>query len=57
MYDRIVTKLEKVGAISKEKAVTVEEAALDLQERQWLSYFAGVFLGEIKKTEDKRYYV
>jgi len=35
----------------------IEEAELDLQEQQWLNYFAGAFLGEIKKTEDKRYYV
>jgi len=40
-----------------EKAVTIEEAELDLQERQWLDYFAGGFLSTIKKTEDKRYYI
>jgi hypothetical protein len=56
MYHRIVAKLEKVGATSKEKAVTVEEAELDLQEQHWLRYFAGVFLEDIKKTKDKRYY-
>ncbi|NIO38112.1 hypothetical protein GTO27_10485 [Candidatus Bathyarchaeota archaeon] len=57
MLHRIISKIERAGATSKEKAVTIEEAELDLQERQWLSYFAGVFLGEIKETEDKRYYV
>jgi hypothetical protein len=57
MLHRIASKIERAGATSKEKAVTVEEAALDSQERQWLSYFAGVFLGEIKKTQDKRYYI
>jgi hypothetical protein len=57
MLHRIVSKIERAGATSKEKAVTVEEAELDLQERQWLNYFAGVFLGEIKRTRDKRYYV
>jgi hypothetical protein len=57
MRYKIISKLKKAKATSKEKAVTVEEAALDSQERQWLSYFAGVFLGEIKKTQDKRYYI
>jgi len=57
MCQRIVNKLEKAGATSIQKAVTIYEAELDLQEQQWLNYFAGVFLGEIKKTEDKRYYV
>ena len=57
MHHKIISKIEKAGATSKEKAVTVEEAELDLQEQEWLGYFAGIFLGEIKKTEDKRYYV
>lgn len=54
---KIVDKLNKVGATSMEKAVTIEEAGLDLQEQDWLIYLAGGFLGEIKKAEDKRYYV
>ncbi len=54
---RIAFKIEKAGATSKEKAVTIEEANLDLVELQWLDYFAGSFLGKIKKTEDKRYYI
>ena len=57
MRYRIIYKFEKAGATSKEKAVTIEEAELDLQEQQWLSYFAGGFFSEIKKTEDKRYYI
>jgi len=57
MLHRIISKIERAGATSKEKAVTIEEAELNLQERQWLNYFAGVFLGEIKKTEGKRYYI
>jgi len=32
--------------------LTIEEAELDLQERQWLNYLAGAFLGEVKKTRD-----
>jgi len=57
MRYRIVSKIEKAGATSKEKAVTIEEANLDSKEKQWLGYFAGVFLGKIKKTEDQRYYI
>jgi hypothetical protein len=57
MLHRIMAKIKRAGATSKKKAVTIEEADLDLQERQWLNYFAGVFLGEIKRTTDKRYYV
>lgn len=57
MRYRISSKLKNAGATSKENAVTVEEAKLNSQEQQWLPYFAGAFLGEIKKTADKRYYV
>jgi hypothetical protein len=57
MQDRLVRKLEKAGAISVEKAVTFEEANFDEQEQYWLNYFAGVFLGKIKKTENNRYYI
>ena len=57
MRYRIVTKIGKAGATSIENAVTIEEAKLNLEEMQWLDYFAGAFLGEIKKTEDKRYYI
>ncbi len=57
IHQRIIHKFRKIGATSKEKAATFEEADLDLQEQYWLDYFAGVFLGRIKKTEDHRYYV
>jgi len=57
MHHRILSKIENAGATSIEKAVTIEEAGLDVQEQQWLNYFAGAFLGKIKKTGDKRYYV
>jgi len=57
MKQRIIHKLEKAGATSKEKAVTVEEAKLNLLEQYWLNYFAGSFLGSIKKTRDHRYYL
>ena len=57
MLNRIASKIERAGATSKEKAVTSEEAELDLQEQQWLIYFAGAFLGKIKKTTDRKYYI
>ena len=57
MQNKLIRKFEKAGATSKEKAVTFEEAKLDLSEQYWLDYFAGVFLGKIKKTEKHRYYI
>ena len=57
MLQRIIHKFEKVGAISEAKAVTFDAAGLDLQEQYWLGYFAGSFLGRIKKTNDNRYYI
>lgn len=57
MQHRLVRKLEKAGATCLEKAVTFQEAKLNEQEEYWLDYFAGVFLGKIKKTNNHRYYV
>ncbi len=57
MRQKIMNKLEKAGAIREEKAVTIEEAELDSKELHWLTYFAGAFLGKIKKTKDQQYYV
>ena len=57
MRYRIASKIEKAGATSIEKAVPIEEVDLDLEELHCLGYFGGAFLGRIKKTEDKRYYV
>jgi hypothetical protein len=57
MKQRIVRKFEKAGAISMEKAVTIEAAKLDEQEQYWLDYFAGSFLGKIKKTKQHLYYI
>ena len=56
MQHRLIRKLEKAGAISAETAVTFQEANLNDQEEYWLSYFAGSFLGKIKKTPDRLYY-
>jgi hypothetical protein len=57
VHQRLIRKFRKAGATSEEKAVTYDEADLDLQEQYWLPYFAGVFLGKIKRTKDNRYYV
>ena len=57
MKQRLVQKLKKAGATCKEKAVSFDEANFDAQEQYWLNYFAGVFLGKIKKTENHQYYV
>ena len=57
MRQQLIRRFKKVGAISKEKATTFEEADLDFQEQCWLPYFAVTFLGRIKKTEDHRYYI
>lgn len=50
-------KIEKAGAYSEDTAVTFEEADLNMEEMCWINYFAGVFLGSIKKTKDHRYYI
>ena len=57
MEQRLVRRLKKAGATSIENAVTFEEAKLNLSEQYWLNYFAGVFLGKIKKTNNHLYYI
>ena len=57
MRFRLISKLERAGAISEVKAVTMKEAGLDIQEQLWLRYLAGGFLSRIKKTENGRYHV
>lgn len=57
MQQRLIRKFERAGAISEETAVTFINAKLDAQEQCWLDYFAGSFLGSIKKTKDHRYYL
>lgn len=56
MRQWIISRIEKVGAISKKSAVSVMEANLDLLEQYWLPYLVGEFTGSIKKTLDNRYY-
>ena len=50
-------KLRSVGATSKEKAVTIEEANLNMKELNWLSCIAGGMFASVKKTRNKRYYI
>lgn len=57
MQGKLVKKLAKAGATSSEKAIMIEEAGFDDVEEHWLNYFAGDFLGKIKKTETNRYYI
>ena len=57
IQQRISTKLLEMEATSREKAVTAQEAHLDMQEQNWLNYIAGGLFARIKKTKDKRYYV
>lgn len=54
---RLIRKLQKAGATSRENAVTVLEAKLDEQEEDWIDYFAGSFLESIKKTQNHTYYL
>jgi hypothetical protein len=56
LQESIRCKLVTAGAISQEKAITVEEAHFDMQEVNWLSYLAGGMFARVKKTTDKRYY-
>ena len=49
-------KLRNAGAVSKETAVTPDEAELSPGEIQWLKYLGGGIFSIIKKTDDGRYY-
>ena len=57
MQQRIIVKLLANDATSRENAVTVQDAHLDMQEINWLCYIAGGLLAKVKKTKDKRYYL
>jgi hypothetical protein len=57
MRHKIIDKLKNAGAISRKNAVNCTQAELDPQEIYWLNYFAGVFLGKIKKTKNNLYYL
>ena len=51
------TKLRAIGATSREKAVTSQEADFNQQELNWMDYIAGGMFSIIKKTRNKRFYV
>ncbi len=55
--ERIRAKLIKAGATSHEKAVTAEQAHLDMQEENWIHYIAGGMFAGVKKTAANLYYV
>ena len=57
MQQRIAYKLRAVGADSRDKAVSAQEANFDVPEQNWLNYIAGGLFALVKKTQDKRYYV
>ena len=57
MQQRIIAKLLVTDATSRNKAVTAQEAQLDVQEQSWLRYIAGGLNSKVKKTKDRRYYV
>jgi hypothetical protein len=57
IQQRIIDKLLANDATSTIKAVTAQEAHLDMQEQNWLYYVAGGLNSKVKKTRDKRYYV
>jgi hypothetical protein len=57
IQQKLIRKFKEAGATSIEKAVTFEEAKLNVQEQYWLPYFAGSFLGAIKKTKNHTYYL
>ena len=54
---RIASKLAAVGATSKEKAVTGQQANFSIKEQNWIDYIAGGMGATIKKTVDGRFYV
>jgi hypothetical protein len=55
--ESIGAKLLAIGATSREKAATVQEAHLDAQEQNWLHYIAGGLFARVKKAGDGRFYV
>ncbi len=54
--ERIRAKLVAAGATSSDKAVSSEEANLDLQEQNWLHYIAGGLFSRVKKAAGNLYY-
>jgi hypothetical protein len=57
MENSIRAKLLAARAVSREEAVTVQDAHFNMQEQNWLDYVAGGLFADVKKTTDRRYYV
>ncbi|KON33422.1 hypothetical protein E2P47_03670 [Candidatus Bathyarchaeota archaeon] len=57
MEESIKAKLIEIGATSKTRAVAIQDTNLDTQELNWLDYIAGGLFAQVKKTNDRRYYV
>ena len=57
IHHKIILKIEKAGGTSQDKAVTIEEAGLNIQEQLWLDYFTGASIDIIRKIGDTRYYI
>jgi hypothetical protein len=55
MEQGIKAKLVASGATSEAKAVTIQEADLDMQEENWLGYVAGGLFAIVKKKGNKYY--
>jgi hypothetical protein len=53
----IRSKLVSIGAISKEKAATSQQANFSTKEENWIDYIAGGMFATVKKTRDRRFYV
>jgi len=54
---RVASKLAAVGATSREKAVTGQQAHFSIKEQNWIDYIAGGMGATVKKTIDGRFYV
>ncbi len=57
MEERMRAKLLAAGATSQQKAVTAQEANLDIQEENWIHYIAGGLFARVKKTATSQNYV
>jgi len=55
MEQGIKAKLVAAGATSEAKAVTSQDADLDMQEENWLGYVAGGLFATAKKKGNKYY--
>jgi len=55
--ESIKAKLAAVGATSSDKAVSPEDANLNMQEQNWLHYIAGGMFAQVKKAAGNLYYV